>query len=125
MKYNVTEITVEFSKGSFEEWANGTEPQAPENVERWKSAYNEEIKTAIKEVYPHAEIEVSESYDQTTSTKIYTVTAPTTEAEADYEIADDNEWAIEHAHFDLDDKIKGEVDAIIARVSDAGTFWDA
>lgn len=123
MRFNVTRIEVEFDKNSFSEWANATEEQNPTDVARWETAYYNEIEQEIKDVYPNAEVEVKENYYQVGKTNIYTGIETVESEESDYEVSDSDQWAIDHAEYDIDEKVTDEVNAIIDRVSDRGNFW--
>ena len=117
----VTKIEVEFSKGSFSEWANTMEDQPEADIARWESAYNKQIANAIKETYPNAEVEVGEGYDQLMNTKVYAVLE---EVEANEDYQDDNADEDVYA-MQLEDDVKLQVDHIIGSVADNGQFWGA
>ena len=121
MKLQITRIDVEFSKGSFAEWANGMEDQLEEDVDRWESAYNEEITKAIQEMYPNAKIEVGEGYDQLSSTKTY-VELKEVKSGADYEDTNADE---DIYHMEIEEDVKLQIDYILSAVADDGKFWEA
>lgn len=119
MKFQVTSINVEFSKGSFSEWANASDEQSPDDVSRWQAAYNKQILDEIEKVFPHASIEVGEGYDQLMYTK------KTVEVE---EVDDDQPADYEGDEEEDQDKFGEEtseaIDHILNQVANDGSFWN-
>lgn len=81
----VKSITVEFSKGGFQEWTEATGDTYPQAfVDEWETNYNRIITERLEVAFPGAEIEVNEGYDQLMYTKI----------DIDFE-ADEDNWSAE------------------------------
>lgn len=119
MKFNVTKIEVEFSKGSFEEFANMYDEQDTEDIIRWETAYNKTVKEAIEKMYPYADVQVGEGYNQLGRTKYY--------VDCDETDGDDYDRYLPDGYAELailEDEVKCNVDHIISAVSSNGTFWD-
>lgn len=116
MKIQVTNIEIEFSKGSFSDWANAMEDQSENDVVRWEAAYNKQISDELQKIYPNAEITVGEGYDQLMNTK-YHVTTKEVESDGDYDTDDDI------GHYLVVDDVKLQIDAIIETVANDGSFW--
>lgn len=115
MKFQVTEVIVTFDRGSFEDWCNASGDECdPDDIARWESAYNTEIAAKLKEIYPHASIEVGEGYDQTGRAKIY-IDFKEVESGEDHDV---EEWKV-------DEITRMEVDAAIDRIGNWGKFWEA
>lgn len=119
MKFQVKSINVEFSKGSFSEWANASDEQTPDDVSRWEAAYNKQILAEIEKVFPYASIEVGEGYDQLMYTK------KTVEVE---EVGDDQPADYQGDEEEDQDRFEEEaaevIDHILNRVANDGGFWN-
>lgn len=113
MKIQITEINVTFSNGSFADFANMFGEQNEEDVTRWEQQYNEEIIKAIMAVYPHANVEVEEGYEQLAHTKFY-VDCQEVELDEDYE---------EDDYFYIHGDVIETVTAVIDEVTNKGNFW--
>ncbi len=119
MKFKVTKIEVEFSKGSFKEFANLYEEQNEEDITRWEIAYNKMVKEAIEKMYPHADVQVGEGYNQLKRTKYY--------VDCDEADGDDYDRYLPDGYAELavlEDEVKCNVNDIISTVSSNGMFWD-
>ena len=117
--FNVTEIEIEFSNGSFADWANGVDEQSPEDVSRWEAAYNKEIIEKVSDSYPHAKVSVVESDDILVATKVFTKIVESDD-DPDYKNIETCD-----ADFVIDDYVKVVVDDILAEIVNAGKFWEA
>ena len=116
----ITSLDVEESAGSFEEWANNSEEQKPDDIDRWREAYNIQMVKELKKRFPSASIQFGEGTDQRMKSKIRFEWKESTNGKADYNSPLDRtpyteEW--------LEGGIREDVETIMEKVGNDGSFW--
>ena len=126
--FEVTEVEIIEDQDAFAEWANASDEQEQDDIDRWEAAYYTEIKSALKEQFPLAAVEVESSADsrrQGQHVELKRVKAETPDT-IDIDGNDGNDgWASDYAAMQAEENVKSSIVWVIESVSEKGTFWSA
>ncbi len=124
--FAVKSIEIQEADGAFSEWANASEPQSDDDVERWQKAYFQTIVDAVKAYYPGAKVSMEETRDTPRNVIEYKLVKEETPDTIDIDGNDGNDgWGRNIAEMEADEQVNQTLMDIFDTVSSNGTFWAA